>query len=360
MDIKIARDIIDSMSDADRHISITAALDKSRYIVHPISEKDVISLKTLDGKGMNLEGGILFVDGGNAEIFSSPSLTLQLIRVYAAHYLNNQRVWGSRTEFYVMASVCEKDANLCFDVKFYPAFSGKSLLLENAGLQFDYHDNRLSQDGMPSVRKVVDGIRRIAELMWANECLQHLNGAGAVVLDGILECAFPQENVIMDKLSAECSKKGIYLCALAKTSRLLTGEGHALVDQLFQFMGNDKFRENVTAIYAKIASSLSASHPSDIYFTKLHRLSEYIFRLELHKQHSNYVEPVLNCLAANSRDMTFPGYPFGLIDADRFARIANYEAEYHRTIFSARAGKKWKNLSSGIRAVNAHSVLDSI
>ena len=39
------------------------------------------------------------------------------------------------------------------------------------------------------------------------------------------------------------------------------------------------------------------------------------------------VEMIVNQIANNAKDVVFPGYPYGLILADKFARISNNEKE---------------------------------
>jgi hypothetical protein len=65
-------------------------------------------------------------------------------------------------------------------------------------------------------------------------------------------------------------------------------------------------------------------------------------------------------LLANSKDISFPGYPYGLIIADRFARVSNNEKAYLRTLFFSKAGGKTEMLVNETASINSHNILDSI
>ena len=69
-------------------------------------------------------------------------------------------------------------------------------------------------------------------------------------------------------------------------------------------------------------------------------------------------EEVMAELKNNAKDLSFPGYPYGLILADKLARVSDKEAEYLKAKFFAAAGSKWSNLKNRMAAVNAHEVLD--
>ncbi|MCK4551126.1 MAG: hypothetical protein KAT91_04180, partial [Candidatus Aenigmarchaeota archaeon] len=65
-------------------------------------------------------------------------------------------------------------------------------------------------------------------------------------------------------------------------------------------------------------------------------------------------------LSKNSVDISFPGYPYALIDADRCARVRKSEIEHHRMMFLSTASKTplLKELSHHISATDAHGILD--
>ena len=72
------------------------------------------------------------------------------------------------------------------------------------------------------------------------------------------------------------------------------------------------------------------------------------------------MQDVLGELAGQANDAVFPGYPYGLILTDKFARVSNEEREYLLTIFQAKSGKLWNKIKKQLSVINAHSILDHI
>ena len=72
------------------------------------------------------------------------------------------------------------------------------------------------------------------------------------------------------------------------------------------------------------------------------------------------INNTVSALKQNSKDPVFLGYPYGLIEADKFARISNNEAEYLRMTFVAKACKSFDKIKQHLNALNAHSILDNI
>ena len=72
------------------------------------------------------------------------------------------------------------------------------------------------------------------------------------------------------------------------------------------------------------------------------------------------MEEVLSLLKQNSKDPVFLGYPYGLIQADRFGRVSNNDAEYLKTSFMAKAGKRFDKIRKYMASVDSHEILDSV
>jgi hypothetical protein len=69
---------------------------------------------------------------------------------------------------------------------------------------------------------------------------------------------------------------------------------------------------------------------------------------------------VTSALASNSKDLSFPGYPYGLVDADSFARVSGEEIDSYRVPLMSEISRlgKWKKISRHICSGDAHTVLD--
>jgi hypothetical protein len=94
-------------------------------------------------------------------------------------------------------------------------------------------------------------------------------------------------------------------------------------------------------------------------------MSKHVFRFELLKEQAEEIgdfTEVIQGIAQNSNDLTFPGYPYGLIEVDRITRVRDEELEPIRIqLLSAVSGLGvWDEIEAFIRAMDAHKVLDEI
>ena len=97
-----------------------------------------------------------------------------------------------------------------------------------------------------------------------------------------------------------------------------------------------------------------------MHIVKLNKNSRYIFKLEIFNKNKYEINEIMSILKNNSKDPVFLGYPYGLIEADQFARISNKEKDYLKTIFLAKLGKDNDKIAQYLNTLNAHNVLDSI
>ena len=86
------------------------------------------------------------------------------------------------------------------------------------------------------------------------------------------------------------------------------------------------------------------------------------------KKRSKYLNNISESLASlignliNSVDPSFPGYPYGLIDADRFARVPYKEIDYHRNMLMSQIheSKELENFVEHIYSVDTHERINDI
>ncbi len=192
-----------------------------------------------------------------------------------------------------------------------------------------------------SLKAACERVRRIAEIEIAEKAQEDI-----VVLDGTLETRHGLEQEKIDEL---CRKKVV--ASVAKTCSLLTDTGLPVTTALN--------REGTWA-YHPIALNHNQLHKADIAFAKLHAASKHVLRVEIARACAGKLEEVLCCLAHESRDVSFPGYPYGLIKADKIARVSEQESALLKTQLQVRAGKNWANIQEQINSLNAHSLLDSL
>ncbi|MGM5485085.1 MAG: DNA double-strand break repair nuclease NurA [Nanobdellota archaeon] len=246
-----------------------------------------------------------YIDGGNNEIFSSTTFNLQLIRAAAIIFSKNRRY---RTV---------KEESLC-------------LITEEEGIctcDFDNFSIRVKA----GLEKGADIARRIYEIRIAEKLSEELEQSSMIVMDGPITSEIEEENKELADLKKKVSEKKILLAGLIKTQgsvkelpKIRVPEGRWFKDGL----------------------------------VRLHPRSEYIFRYEINDKENTDIKKVLGVMASNSDDPVFYGYPYGLISADKTARVPDEDIKYRRTkIINGLDNNKLKPF---IKAVDAHEKLDSI
>jgi len=65
--------------------------------------------------------------------------------------------------------------------------------------------------------------------------------------------------------------------------------------------------------------------------------------------------------ADNSKDIRLPGYPYGLIDADLWARVKNDELDGYKTRLYSELSRRgvWPQVNPLMKIVNSHEKLDN-
>lgn len=279
---------------------------------------------------------IIFVDGGNAEIIKASNFSLQFIRVYYNVFEDNKKIKSKRYELFVLVKAVNKDDKIKYETEFF----GNDLKLD---LVFDSFDKSLREgENRVKISKIGEIVRRFLEL---EVCSTALNECDVLVMDRDLEVNVTNEDKFFEKLY----EKGKIICGLSKTTSLITEKGNS-VNALLNSLKEGKW----------YYWPLVESKETDIYFVKLNEKGKYCFRLDISKKVEYDINEVLSLLVEQSKDPIFLGYPYGLIDADKFARISNNEKMYLRTMFMTKFGKKWEKIRKYETSVDAHDVLDKV
>ena len=288
---------------------------------------------------------IAFVDGGNAEIIGSSNFSLQLIRTYHNVFSKNKKVKSNRQEFYSLTYAEDQEGDIVFKTDLF------SSIIPKEDLVFDSFDKTLRTGEFRTViQKIGEVVRAMAEVRLVEEIVKNKE-ADVIVLDGALECRTTNLDKYFDSLYKEAEKNNVNICALSKTVRMFTDSGNSVVSALHKIEPEGRW------YYHPVCEINSKFHRANIYFLRLHENSEYIFKLEHYKAQKPEGD-LFGILAANANDAVFLGYPYGLVDADQFARIPNREAELRKTGILARNSRLAKLLSEAMTSINAHGVLD--
>ena len=296
----------------------------------------------------NLNKKIAFVDGGNAEIIRSANFSLNLIRVCYVIYQNNKKITSKKFEILAFIQAINQNNEIQYKTSFFKIRNH----IELDEITFNSFDHTLMLGiNRAEISSVANAIRRFAELKTA-KIVSDENLADIIVLDGNMQSTLTNENKYLNELYESCTKSNVILTALSKTSSLFTDNGNLLSVVL----------ENISIFpswfYYPIVEINSINHKAEMFFAKFHNKSKHIFRFEIFNVQREKGEETINTLAGNCIDPIFIGYPYGLVEADRIARISNNEKESLKTIFLIKL--KNKNIEKYLSSVNAHEIIDRI
>lgn len=271
----------------------------------------------------NSQKSIAFIDGGQAEIISAGNFCLSFIRVGALVYQNNKKTKEYKHEFYILTTAKYVDSEVRYDSKIFSV--SDEALIDEKDLQISSNDATIKMSlERGSINAVTSLARRFAELSLCAKV-----DADMVVLDGTLEPTFRNEELYLSKLPGN-------VCALAKSSSLFTASGNSPVVLL-------------NKLYS--AGPWSYRIHDQNFFVKLHPRAKHVFRYTGKKE-------FLTTLLHNSTDALFLGYPYGLIAADKLARVSNEEKKSIKMNILLRTENK--DLAEYLSTTNAHDILDNL
>ncbi|MBD3203574.1 hypothetical protein GF327_04720 [Candidatus Woesearchaeota archaeon] len=282
-------------------------------------------------------GKSAFLDGGSSEIFKSPGISVFFNRIYYSIYENNKRVKNKKYDFFSFISAEKKKEKIIFSAE----------LVDNEFkfpvLEFDSMDPRLKTGATRAeISKVGNIIRRLCEIHIAGKipeknCL--------VVVDGSLEIKYPYEKDFLKKTLSS----GNIISGLSKTCALLSSHGDSVLASLNKLSCFDSWYYPAGKV-----------DETETYFVKLIKDSNYIFRFDIIKSDDFGIDKIISILRKNSIDPVFLGYPYGLVEADKMARISNRESEGIKMRLLMKIQKHEKKLKPYLNCLNAHDILDNI
>lgn len=260
-------------------------------------------------------GKIAFVDGGNASLTGSAHYSLQLFRIYATIYKQIEREKNFYKECFGLIRTVQNGRSIFYKTEI---FGGEKFnhLVDSFDETLRTGKHRIAPE------KTGEVVRATLELGMALEVAQQLEKGDLVVLDGTLARETQAEKEQLAKLFEEAKNKEITVCAVAKANNLITNTGIGVVEVL-QALGLEKewfydcgSKEEVTTVFAK-----------------LHQRAKQAYRIDIF---NGKVEETVSALARTAEDPSFYGYPYGLIEADRFARITHREQEALKALLNSK------------------------
>ncbi len=314
-----------------------------------------------------------FVDGGNGPIIRSADFNVSLNRVSGVLFTKNKWTQLKKTpikvEFYsvTVLNVLDDD-NLGYLTRFFPFKSKFKEYLPKYDLKFSINDPSIRERGftLPNI-DIFGGIAmRFAEWTYANKFISNELDKGSIfVRDGSLQTGYTGETILAEELYNTAIKKGVIATGLSKTCRLITRNGDSL-NSLMNYVGNKKFPNNAW-YYHPIYRITKAQEEADLYFVKLNKNSVYSFRFDILLEQAkdmseDQCEQLISNIANNSNDLSYPGYPYGLIKADQLAAVSIKELEPQKIQLIAEFDQEDYNkfILPRLRSVNAHDLLNII
>ncbi len=250
-----------------------------------------------------------FVDGGNCTIFSAPNFLLAKVRIGYAIFSGRKKLKEDRKDY---------DVKCYFEDGWVADYSEGIIKIETKDL---LDGGRENTDRIPQL------VRRILEIRMADSLVRS-SQAGFVVLDGTLDGTFESE---------ELSKLSPNVVALSKTNTIRTVKGNSYTGLLAKLGPETFVCKNVLP---------------DISFVKLNR-SPYVFRID-----GILDDDLLFWLVEHAKDPAILGYPYGLIVADRVARIPDYEVKSLRVKSFTSLGGKSSVIRELLAGRDIHEFLD--
>jgi len=335
--------ILESIDKKTVSVGIYPKFSGKGYQAHKIDVKNFHGIrKTSLGKR------IAFVDGGNAEIIGSANFSLNLIRVCYVIYQNNKKIASKKFEILAFVKTTNEENEIHYRTEFFGLNNGMKM----DELSFSSLDNTIMHGvNRAEISSVANAARRFAELRMAR-LVADSRLADIILLDGNLQCTLTNESKYMDELYNSCASNNTTLCALSKTSSLFADNGDLLSAVLSRLSSLSSW------FYHPIADIASPGHRADIHFVKFNDKSNHVFRLEIFNMQKEMAEQAISEIAPNCRDPVFLGYPYGLVEADRIARISNQEKESLKTMLLVKLSSR--NIGKYLNASNAHEILDKI
>ena len=337
------------------------------YRTFPFSTENYKPINSVDSNRK-----FFFVDGGNQEVIGAPNFSVQINRVYFNVFQGRKRILDNslpnRIEFFSAVHSCFRNGEIFYDTSVVPLLPQfKDLLPDEKDLSFTSLD-RTVMVGMQraTAPRVASIARKFAEWEYAFHLIQNQMGSGDVlVLDGTLQTSYTKEFTYAKRVYDAAQSKNVIVTGLSKSSRLFTTTGLSLLGAISQFAADSEIPYG--SWYFPVAEATSTDHNAFIFVVKLGETADHVFRYEIYREQYNHlnqnaVNEILSQLAENASDISFPGYPYGLVDADRFARVTNEDVESYRALLLSEISKRggWKKFARHILTTNAHSILNML
>ncbi len=315
----------------DASVPTSIILGKEGYVAVPLGIEHFHAITPA-------EKMLAFVDSGNAELAKGANFSLQFIRTCAV--IKGKAAIHREHTCLVQAS--RKDGKLGYSIELFGTSKNLPFI--------DLYDQSLALgSNRVEPARVAELVRTLLELQLATDIIKDLPNNSFLVRDGSLEAHTIHEQNALRALYEAARLQGVTIAGLSKTSTLLTDTGHAAVPFIAHLAPQGRWA------YHPIATSNRPEHQAIVCIAKLHERSTHSFRIDVFDQNAPFVDELLSALAFESQDAAFLGYPYGLTEVDRYAKVREEERAYLRMRAEAALGH---SLQDAERAIDAHDRLN--
>lgn len=363
----IVKNTLDPLGDLVRDLNETLTKLPHDDVLLPSKHQKVYELKPsnfIEVLTTDTPNKIAFIDGGNGTIAKSPNFTISLNRIYYSVFQGKKRVYTMpdfRVEF--LSCIRQKikstseQSRITHDVTLLPSKNSHKSYIPDVNDIVAGISNVTADD--PRIYTLP---RSLGEWRLALTALDALSSGDIIVMDGSLTTFNKIEAKYANLLFEKAQIKDVTVCAISKTTHLLTRSGEPLLNRV-----NDISRQTTYGRWRiNVVSGVSPHDPGFVMAIKLHPNAQFPFRFEIlqtqHEQMSNTrINSILASLAVNSEDMSFLGYPYGLIDADRFAQVRRDEIKLHAGLLESKMRTlHLSKIMQQIRGFQAHDRLNEV
>ncbi|MEA2089883.1 MAG: DNA double-strand break repair nuclease NurA [Thermoproteota archaeon] len=368
MAVEVVRELIEKLDENIKEGDLGKPFfSDPRYRAFSFLKENFKPIEHVDSDRM-----FVFVDGGNQEVLGAPNFSVQINRVYFNAFQGQKRVLDNslpdRIEFFSATHSRFRNGEIFYDTHVVPLTAEfKDLLPDESDLSFNSFDRTVMVGRQRAdISRVASIARKFAEWEYAFHLIQKEMGKGDVlVIDGTLQTTFKNESKYAKKVYDAAKLKNVIVTGLSKTSRLFTTTGLSLLGAVSKFAADTKILYDSWCL--PVAEAITTDHNAFIFAVKLAGMADHIFRYEIYREQyksmdQETVNEILSQLAENACDVSFPGYPYGLVDADRFARVTGGDVESYQVLLLSEISKRggWQKFARHIHAADAHSILNML
>lgn len=342
--------------------------NEENYQTYPFDRRNFHRIKQIKS-----DRKICSIDGGNQELYPAPEYSIQLNRIYF-NILKNKKSYNFKSdlprkiEFLSLTTLNRKNQNTYFETKYaLEKDELKKYLPSQKDLRIMAFEPDFRLGNKTLMERMASMARRFSEWTIAEHIMDsELEEGDIIIKDGSLQTSHVNENKYVDKVFKKAKEKGVIFTGLSKTCRLTTNTGFSLIASIEKYAEEEDILFDQWC-YFPIAISKGKEHKAVIMVVKLNKNANTPFRFEILKDQMDNMSKkeiidVISAIADYSRDITIPGYPYGLFDAHVWARVRTEDLINYKLILDSQLAQKelLGAFNARIKAVNMHDKLDEL